>query len=287
MNNVAVLLAAYNGTDFIEQQLESILQQKYVVVTIFISVDISIDGTYEWCCNYAKDKINIYLLPYGEIFGGAAPNFFRLIKDVDFSKFDYVALADQDDVWLDDKLATACKSIKQHNVDAYSSNVLAFWSDGSEQLIVKSQPQRKYDYLFEAAGPGCTYVMRVKPLLKFKEMLLSNICRKQVELHDWLLYAFFRSSGYKWLIDSKYKMRYRQHADNQMGINNGVEAALKRIEFLKTGWYKKQISIVVSLVGEDSKFFSSRWFLLKNITHLRRRFRDRQILFFLILLGWY
>lgn len=286
LEHIAVLLAAYNGTDFIEQQLESILQQKLVEVTIFISVDISTDGTYDWCCRYSQYKDNIHLLSYGERFGAAAPNFFRLIKEVDFTRFDYVALADQDDIWLDDKLIRACKCIKKQSVQAYSSDVVAFWGNGREALIVKSQAQRKYDYLFEAAGPGCTYVMSIQPLLKFKEVLLSNVSLEQVALHDWLIYAFFRSSSYKWFIDSQYTMRYRQHADNQVGSNNGMEAALKRFRLIYNGWYKEQVEIIIRLIGGNESFFTSKWFVLRNISHLRRRFRDRVTLFFIVLFCW-
>ncbi|MBO98493.1 MAG: glycosyl transferase, partial [Flavobacteriales bacterium] len=45
---VAVLLAAWNGMQWIEQQVESILKQKGVQADIYINVDISDDGTYQW-----------------------------------------------------------------------------------------------------------------------------------------------------------------------------------------------------------------------------------------------
>jgi rhamnosyltransferase len=50
---VAVLLAAYNGMAWIEQQVASILAQTGVVVTIYISIDPSSDGTEAWCNEYA------------------------------------------------------------------------------------------------------------------------------------------------------------------------------------------------------------------------------------------
>ena len=55
---VAILLAAYNGIDWIEEQIFSILNQESVEVEIFISVDISTDGTYEWC-KAAEAKNNL------------------------------------------------------------------------------------------------------------------------------------------------------------------------------------------------------------------------------------
>ena len=196
MPKVAVLLAAYNGMAFIQAQLESVLKQKDVLVSVFISVDKSSDNTFEWCNEFSMNDSRVSVLPYGEQFGGAAPNFFRLIRDVDFADFDLVALSDQDDIWLEDKLITAYYSMKKNNVDAYSSNVMAFWDDGQQAIIDKAQAQRKYDYLFEAAGPGCTYVLASLPLQKFKENLLKKKqLVNQITLHDWLIYAFFRANN--------------------------------------------------------------------------------------------
>lgn len=285
---VAILLAAYNGVSFIEQQLKSILRQKSVSVTIFISVDVSVDTTYDWCCDYAEHRTDIQVLPYGEKFGGAASNFFRLIKDVDFSGYDYVALADQDDIWLEDKLITACTHIKKNDLAAYSSNVLAFWNDGREQLVDKAQAQKKYDFLFEAAGPGCSYVLCVKPLLNFKGFLVQHQDKiRQVALHDWLIYAFFRSKGYSWFIDPKYQLLYRQHGDNQVGVNKGWHAALKRIKLFHSGWYREQVVLISELVNFNDINFNKRWQLLRNISQLRRRRQDRVILFILVLAGLY
>ena len=49
---VAILLAAYNGMAFIAEQLQSILHQQGVDLRIFISVDLSTDDTYNWCCHF-------------------------------------------------------------------------------------------------------------------------------------------------------------------------------------------------------------------------------------------
>jgi hypothetical protein len=44
----AVCLAAHNGTHWLPEQMESILAQSEVAVKIFVSVDISTDGTEAW-----------------------------------------------------------------------------------------------------------------------------------------------------------------------------------------------------------------------------------------------
>ena len=96
---IAVLLTVYNGRAWMEDQIESILLQKVVNIDLYISIDLSTDGSYERCLELARKNNNIKILPYGDRFGGAALNFFRLIRDVDFTNYDFISLADHDDIW--------------------------------------------------------------------------------------------------------------------------------------------------------------------------------------------
>lgn len=141
----AVLMAAFNGVDWLSEQVQSILQQESVSVTIYVSVDRSEDGTEEWFKACEKQNPAVHTLPVG-VFGGAAKNFFRLVRDVDFSGYDYVALSDQDDIWDSKKLISAHEVISNGGVDAYSANVTAFWPDGRKQLIDKASDQKRYDH---------------------------------------------------------------------------------------------------------------------------------------------
>ena len=289
MNNnpsIAVLLAAYNGMEWIGEQIASISSQKNTSIEIFISVDLSNDKTYEWCQDLAKNNSYIKVLSYGERFGGAAKNFYRLIRDVDFSYFDYIALSDQDDIWDSDKLHHAIRTIEQDNLSGYSSDVIAFWDDGRDKLLKKSFPQKKFDYFFEAAGPGCTYVLKQQPAQKFKKFLIKNWeYVNLVELHDWMIYAYFRSQGMRWKIDNKPLMRYRQHQHNQVGINYGLKAYLIRFNKIKKKWYRDEVQKIICLLNERSAQDISlkRFFLIKNFWHLRRRPRDVVILLFMII----
>lgn len=289
MNNspsIAVLLAAYNGMEWIEEQVASISSQKNTSIQIFISVDLSNDKTYEWCQNLARNNSYIKVLPYGERFGGAAKNFYRLIRDVDFSYFDYIALSDQDDIWDSDKLHHAISVIEKDNLDGYSGNVIAFWSDGQERLVKKNFPQKRFDYFFEAAGAGCTYVFKQQAIQKFKKFLIKNWTKVNlVELHDWMIYAYFRSQGMKWKIDSKSLMRYRQHDNNQVGLNYGLKAYLIRSKKIKAKWYRNEVQKIIYLLsGRSSQDISlKKLFLTKNFWHLRRRPRDAIFLLFIII----
>jgi rhamnosyltransferase len=246
---IAVLLAAYNGKKWIEEQMNSILNQENVAATIYVSVDFSMDSTHEFVEELALTHKNINVLPYGDRYGGAAPNFFRLIKDVDFSSYDYISLADQDDIWNSYKLSSACRVLALGEFSAYSGNVTAFWDDGSEKVIDKAQPQVKYDYLFESAGPGCTFVFSKVFALELKNQLVRlGSETKNIWLHDWFAYSFSRENGYKWFVDKKPLMNYRQHSDNQIGSNIGFGATFKRVKVILSGdGFKKVIAQADSL----------------------------------------
>ncbi len=286
---VAVLLAAYNGIRWLPEQLASILGQEDVDVTVFVSIDHSTDGTESWLRAQAAADHRLVVLPPGR-FGGAAPNFYRLLRDVDFRGFDFVSLADQDDVWFRYKLARAISCLDRHQASGYSGNVIAFWPDGRQQLVDKAQPQVAADFVFEAAGPGCTYVLRAALVDAFKALLLSrpDECH-QVFLHDWLIYAFARAQGFHWVIDSEPHLRYRQHGHNQVGVNTGLRALLRRFRLVGSGWAFEQAALVARLVGADRIPYIANWLnrgrngLLKlsfKARQCRRRPRD-QVLFFL------
>jgi rhamnosyltransferase len=286
--SIAVLLAAYNGISWIEEQVDSIFQQKEVDVDIYISVDLSSDGTHEWCQELAAKNAHVNILPYGDRFGGAGKNFFRLIRDVDFGDYDYISLADQDDIWLPDKLSRAVKLIIDRKLDGYSSNVIAFWEDGREQLIKKSYPQKQFDYYFEAAGPGCSYVFKRESIQKFKGFLIDNWTQvNEVELHDWMIYSYFRSLSMLWYIDETSLMYYRQHENNQMGANNGIRVYLSRFQKINNKWYHGEIQKIIDLIKPYSRetIVLDRVFLIKNFYQLRRSPVDALVLLFIIMLG--
>lgn len=288
---VAVLLAAFNGMQWIEEQLASILNQYAVDVTVYISVDPSSDGTEAWCESYAARHESVSVLPSAGVFGGASRNFFRLLRDVDLDAYEFVAFADQDDVWHLDKLQRATHVIQTHDVDAYSSNVIAFWSSGRTQLLDKAQPQVEWDYLFEAAGPGCTYVMSRNMVASLKASMSVNwVDLQNVSLHDWYCYAFARSRNLKWFIDSRPSLQYRQHERNQVGANTSLYSLIGRYKTIHEGWWFSQVQLIARLIGKHTDPFVQRWLLLGRPQLLRlslsawkcrRRKRDR-MLFFLI-----
>jgi rhamnosyltransferase len=280
---VAVLMAAFNGSLWVDEQIDTILAQEGVDVRLFINVDTCTDDTLERCRTRAATDPRIQVIGDSRRFGSAAANFFHLLATVSFEGFDLVALSDQDDHWLPGKLQRAAEQLKAQRCAAYSSNVTAFWPSGKTCLLNKAQPQVAYDHFFEAAGPGCTYVF-TSALAAF---LKANI-RAQggalgaVALHDWYLYAQCRAAGWRWFIDPAPGLRYRQHANNVVGANVGVRPLLARFQRIRQGWWFGQVRLIAELVGCPSQLSkqlangrSGLLWLARHARQCRRRPRDR------------
>lgn len=298
---VAVLLATFNGLRWLPAQVNSILEQTGVNIQLIISDDLSTDGTWEWLQDLAIKDNRVILLPRKGKFGTAGLNFFRLLLDADLSDAEFIAYADQDDIWELDKLSQHVNLAIAGGYDGVSSNVTAFWPDGSSSEITKSQPQRDLDYLFESAGPGCTFLMTpwlVKELVRLLND--SSLQAKDIVLHDWFAYAVCRASGRKWFIDSASTVRYRQHSANVLGANKGLKAIIARLRKLSGGWYRSEVLKIlnVCIVISDQPHFShlrrvltdtrrmrSRVALLSYIPMARRKFFDRITLALAIVLG--
>lgn len=284
---VAVFLSAYNGMLYLAEQIESILRQECVYIYIFISVDKSTDGTEDYLAKWALSEPRLTLLPFGMRFGGAGSNFYRLLRDVNLNGFDYMSFADQDDIWLPDKLSRAHQILLKTSADAYSSNVMAFWPGGRQLLIEKSQKQVRWDFLFEAAGPGCTYVMRKELACAIQDVVKSRWdVMQEVGLHDWFVYAFARANGYRWVIDDYAGMLYRQHEKNQVGVNTGTRAFVQRARKVLSGWGVTQSALIAQLVGLGNDPFVKRWsdgsrsgllWLALHAWQCRRRLREKII----------
>lgn len=292
---IAVALAAYNGELFLQEQLDSILAQVGVEVTVFISIDPSTDQTGAIAAQAADMDARIRLLPEVGRFGGAAPNFLRLLRDIDPSGFDGIAYADQDDIWYADKLSRAWSEMKRDGADGYSSNVVAFWESGQQILVHKAQPMRRWDHLFEAAGPGCTYVISRRLAISLRACAVA--CRERLgplEYHDWLTYAYARSNGFSWIIDARPGMAYRQHARNQIGVNSGWRSFARRARRILSGHGFEQACLIGEAVGA---LHAPPLVLLRNgrrgllllalkSAQCRRAPRDR-VLFFLMCLAMF
>lgn len=97
---ISIALCTYNGSAFLAEQLNSILNQDYSNFEIIIVDDNSTDNTPILINSFLPDyRIHFYR---NEKNIGYAANFSKAIS---LCKGQFIALSDQDDIWLPEKLA--------------------------------------------------------------------------------------------------------------------------------------------------------------------------------------
>jgi rhamnosyltransferase len=269
-------MATHTGSRFITPQVESIASQVGVQVTLMVSDDGSSDDTLASIARALPPGMPLNLVQSALPGGSAGRNFFRLMLATDATGHDFVALADQDDRWMPEKLIRAVSCLEANEADAYSSAVLAFWPDGRERLMSQSPRQTSADFLFEGAGQGCTFVLRAALFMQLRAHLEQHqLAFASIHYHDWTLYALARALGKPWFFDARPGMHYRQHAGNDTGARGSFAALVKRLALIRSGWYGAQTRSIARLCqtvgGSGASALATRYVQLASAAMRGRR----------------
>jgi rhamnosyltransferase len=301
---VLVLMATYNGREWLREQIDSILAQEDVNVHLYFSDDLSTDGSRDVIASYLAGNAKIQLSEWTSGSGSAGANFRRMFLSAPTSGFEYVALADQDDVWCSRKLVSAIEALDEAAAEGYSAAVDAFWPDGRVVTQRQSPEIKALDFLFEGAGQGCSFVLRQRFFAKVQSFCLAHPVEiSALHYHDWLIYALARSWQDKWYFDERAFMRYRQHANNEIGSRGSMGSIFKRLHKIRDGWYREQVraaaDISVKAVGDDAairgflEVFNRNESLARRLSMIafvlrsgRRRVTDRIVLAVSAGAGW-
>jgi glycosyltransferase involved in cell wall biosynthesis len=224
-DKIDIVLATYNGSRYIQEQLDSIISMEQFnekVNKVIICDDNSVDSTLDIVRNkIPKDKLEILLnenpSPYGP-----AKNFERGIAA---STAQYIMLSDQDDVWNKRKLICYLAEIKNCNpnlpliifsdLEVVDLNLMPIASSFlSYQSIDKTWHNRLENLLVQNVAPGCTMMFNrnlIEKAFPFPENCL---------MHDWWLMLVCKTFGEIKFIDSQKFIKYRQHGNNQVGAKS-------------------------------------------------------------------
>ena len=274
MKKIAVLISYYNGSNYIDDQIESIFAQTYNNIDIFIRND----GSDDYC-----DKFSIYdnvHLINGENVG-VAESFIKLLLYVHFNyKYDYYAFCDQDDYWLPEKIEKAINKLEDNNKELYLSNTTLVDSKLEEigMNIPLNEPIKK-NIIFTNSFQGNTFVFR-HTFIENNLMILKKINYKKVLMHDTLIYhlALINNSIY---FDSNSYILYRQHSGNVIGYkkkNNfdKVRLFIKKIKKAKKQLYYNYFAELNEMCNDNrikemlyyyNKFFIFRLYYLLKIDY--------------------
>ena len=103
--SISVAMATYNGEKYLEEQLDSILSQSLLPSEIIVCDDQSTDGTRKILDKYQQKGLLTYFVNHKRL--GFIGNFKRAVSLT--SPDHYIALSDQDDIWLPGKIQAAAE----------------------------------------------------------------------------------------------------------------------------------------------------------------------------------
>lgn len=221
---VQVVMATYNGEPFLDEQLESLRRQSFREWVLWVRDDGSTDATVEMVRRHGREDPRIRLVEDRLGNQGPAGNFAALLAHALAKEAEYVFLADQDDIWVDDKMERQLALMLEREHEDTSDIPRVMYSD----LEVVDRDMRRihrsfmrYEMLRHEANPlpvllaqnfvtGCTMLVNRK-LLEFALPIPPRVL-----MHDWWLALCAAATGRLHHLPEQ-TVRYRQHGRNQVG----------------------------------------------------------------------
>lgn len=195
MNEILILMATYNGERYVEEQLDSIINQSCQSWDMIISDDNSTDGTCELINKKIENLTHKISLVMNKGTHGAKGNFAYLMKLA--GDYDYIMFSDQDDVWDKDKIRYSLKKMREIEYEKGKDSPVLVYVD-KEDVDAKLAPLTKREITYKndflsilAQDPvyGCTMMInkalfsRVRDVPPYAQMhdyyiaLVASICR--------------------------------------------------------------------------------------------------------------
>lgn len=113
---ISILLATYNGERYIEKSIESVINQTYKDWELLIGFNGTIDGSKEIVKKFQDSRIRVF--DYG-MDAGKAKTLNKMIKE---AKGDWIAIQDDDDIWLPKKLER--QMLKTEEFDVIGTQIM-------------------------------------------------------------------------------------------------------------------------------------------------------------------
>jgi glycosyltransferase involved in cell wall biosynthesis len=245
---IHILMAVYNGEEFISEQINSILNQKCTDWILTIRDNCSTDNTVKVIENYVMNHPNKIRLIKSNTNIGACQNFAKLLEESDAP---YVMFSDADDVWQPDKIEITLNKMKE--MEKYFGYELPLLVHTDLKVVNKnlktiSSSFWKYQKLNPKKGrvlnrlivgnvvTGCTVMIN----RKLRD--ISIPIPAQAIMHDWwiaLVAAAFGKIGYI----NQPTILYRQHGKNDTGAKQwGMKYIFKKfLTFFKTEELQKSL----------------------------------------------
>lgn len=217
--SVLVLMSSYNGEKYIEGQIESIMNQK---VDSELHLRIRDDGSKDKTCEIIEKISRKYLGKIELINGenkGYNASFFELLNGA--SGYDFYAISDQDDIWMQDKIQIAMNILTTSNESGpllYASTSFLVEDDLNPYGTTRKKERdfSIYNTIIQNICPGHTQVLNNELL----SIIQGDIDTKRIYVYDSWICNMAMLYG-KILFDNEPHTFYRQHRGNQLGYGKG------------------------------------------------------------------
>lgn len=235
---ITIIMAVYNGQEYIREQLESLKDQTYTEWRLVIRDDRSSDKTAEIVKKFSDEVEQEVIFKVNEKPSGSAKNNFALLIN-DAKESDYVMFCDQDDIWKKDKIEITFNKMKQAE-ERYGRDFPLLVHGDVE--VIDENGNINADSMFEMSHinadsklpqiliqnhvTGCTMMCNKKLIAGISEYASSEY----IIMHDYLA-ALYASVFGKIEVIKKPLLSYRQHSGNSVGAknNNNPVYLLKRL----------------------------------------------------------
>lgn len=238
MKKIIVLMSTYNGSKYLQRQIESILNQDGInvdfVLKIFIRDDKSTDGTLEVMSNYPS--VEVLDNTDGNL--GVKRSFFKLLQKAE--KADLYFFSDQDDIWPKNKINRYIKYYEDNVVDdnipiGLFSDLWIADSMGEStgfKMSDKYNWTMKPDYKFFSWNyrvTGATFAINFSAK-KISDSIPSD-WQGQINMHDSFIALLISVVGELIQINEPL-LYYRQHGNNLVGASNKNKGLKYRVKNL-------------------------------------------------------
>ncbi|WP_234679586.1 glycosyltransferase family 2 protein [Bradyrhizobium monzae] len=253
---IIILMATYNGSEHIEEQLQSLASQTYANWELIVSDDGSEDRTREIVQLFAQaisQKVTIIKGPQQ----GFWKNFLGLVSEAGQAQGDLFAYCDQDDVWLPEKLERATNWFEkagQERPALYFARTQLIDEAGSPIgfSALFSRQTSFQNALVQNIGGGNTMVMN-RPA----RALLAQTPKTVILIaHDWWTYQLVTAAGGSAFYDPLPSVRYRQHSQNLIGSNRGIRPRLTRTMAFGSGRWRGWNDVSLTALGSIRGLFT-------------------------------
>jgi rhamnosyltransferase len=270
-------MAAYNGEKYIEEQIDSVMQQKDVRIKLYIRDDGSTDNTVDILRKMEnRYKENLHWEAGKNI--GYRRGFLLLLKECE--EADYYAFSDQDDVWDPYKISRAVRMLSDRDdkhVLLYASALYLTDSNLQNRVLKKYDKSRQNlkAYFLRGALAGCTFVFNNALREKVNRIELGELPDQSFPSHDALTAICAYALG-EVIVDEQPFILHRRH-ENSWGADG--RSLIKRIkmEFTRIFSRTHTLSIIADRILElyDTELESENRIFLETVANNSESMRSR------------